>query len=428
MARFRNPISRTGCLPATDLVFEGSLEINQGFRCVDVWCSIGTYSCFEVDMIVAVVREVLDSRSALIPEAVKKLMEIQGIKVNIEADLSKHWTNEEYQAAGAQLVRNREDLLGGADVILRINSSDAREIAYARRGSLHVSLLDPYNKRELVEAYAKAGVDALSLEMIPRTTLAQKMDVLSSQASLAGYVAVIKAAERLARIFPMMMTPAGTITPAKVFVIGAGVAGLQAIATAKRLGARVEAFDTRPVVEEQVQSLGAKFLRVDLGETGQTKDGYAKALSPEQIAKQQEAMARAVASSDVTITTAKLFGRKAPILITSKMLKMLRPGSIIVDLAAGSGGNVEGVEIDKEIVVNGVRIIGIDNMPGEVAVHASQMFASNMVNLLRHIYDTDRGILKLDKDSGADEIALGCVIVRGGAVVHEGIKAHYKGE
>lgn len=379
-------------------------------------------------MIVAVAREDSDSRSALIPDAVKKLVGIQGIEVHVETGLSAHWTDAEYQAAGARVVKNREDLFRRADVILRINPSDSREIRHAKRGALHISLLDPYNNRNLVEAYAKVGLDALSLEMIPRSTLAQKMDVLSSQASLAGYVAVIKAAERLARIFPMMMTPAGTITPAKVFVIGAGVAGLQAIATAKRLGARVEAFDTRPVVEEQVQSLGAKFLKVDLGETGQTKDGYAKALSPEQTAKQQEAMAKAIAASDVTITTAKLFGRKAPILITSKILKSLRPGSIIVDLAAGSGGNVEGVEVDKEIVVNGIRIIGIDNLPGEVAMNASQMFASNMVNLLEHIYNADKDALKLDEDSGADEIALGCVIVRGGAVVHKGIKAHYKGK
>jgi len=379
-------------------------------------------------MIVGVAREGLDSRSALIPEAVKKLVGIQSVEVHVETGLSAHWTDAEYQAAGANVVKSRKDLFSRADVILRINPSDEREIRHAKRGASHISLLDPYNNRKLVETYAKIGLDVLSLEMIPRSTLAQKMDVLSSQASLAGYAAVIKAAERLARIFPMMMTPAGTIAPAKVFVIGAGVAGLQAIATAKRLGARVEAFDTRPVVEEQVQSLGAKFLKVDLGETGQNKDGYAKALSPEQMAKQQEAMAKAIASSDVTITTAKLFGRRAPILITSKMLKLLRPGSIIVDLAAGSGGNVEGVEVDREIIVNGVRIIGIDNLPGEVAVHASQMFASNMVNLLGHIYDADKDALRLDKNSGADEIALGCVIVRGGAVVHEGIKAHYKGE
>ena len=294
------------------------------------------------------------------------------------------------QECRSGVEKDAATLLGKADVILRINPTPKKEIGAVKKGAVHVSLLDPYNNRDLVEAYAAAGVNAVSLEMIPRTTLAQKMDVLSSQASLAGYVAVIKAADRLNRIFPMMMTPAGTLTPAKVFVIGAGVAGLQAIATAKRLGARVEAFDTRPVVEEQVQSLGAKFLKVDLGETGQTKDGYAKALTDEQLALQREAMARAVAAADVTITTAKLFGRKAPVLITAEMLKGVKPGSVIVDLAAGSGGNVEGVKVDEEVLINGVRIIGIDNLPGEVSVHASQMLASNMVNLFTHLRDAEK--------------------------------------
>ena len=215
-----------------------------------------------------------------------------------------------------------------------------------------------------------------------------------------------------------------------MFIIGAGVAGLQAIATAKRLGARVEAFDTRPVVEEQVQSLGAKFLKIDLGETGQTKDGYAKALTEEQMAKQREAMGKAVAAADVTITTAKLFGRKAPILITSEMLSAVKKGSVIVDLAAGSGGNVEGVKVDEEVILDGVRIIGIDNLPGEVAVHASQMFASNMVNLLTHLLNTETGKLNLGEagEEGVDEIASGCVIVRGGEIVHPGIIKHYKGD
>ena len=379
-------------------------------------------------MIVAVPREHSDTRTALIPDAARKLCALEGIDVVMESGVSDHWSDAEYIDAGASIEKDRKALLGKADVILRINPTEEKEIGSAKKGVLHVSLLDPYNNRKLVEAYAAAGVDAISLEMIPRTTLAQKMDVLSSQASLAGYVAVIKAAERLDKILPMMMTPAGTLTPAKVFVIGAGVAGLQAIATAKRLGARVEAFDTRPVVEEQVQSLGAKFLKVDLGETGQTKDGYAKALTDEQLAKQREAMAKAVAAADITITTAKLFGRKAPILITADILKGVKPGSIIVDLAAGTGGNVEGVKVDEEVILNGVRIIGIDNLPGEVAVHASQMFASNMVNLFTHLFDAESGSLNLGGGEDADEIAAGCLIVRGGAVVHPGIKAHYKGE
>ncbi len=384
-------------------------------------------------MVVSVPGDESDSRTALTPEAVKKLCALEGFDLIVESGVSPHWSDDDYREAGASVEKNRKTLLGKADVILRINTTEEKEIALLKKGALHISLLDPYNNRKLVEAYRTAGIDALSLEMIPRTTLAQKMDVLSSQASLAGYVAVIKAAERLDKIFPMMMTPAGTLTPAKVFIIGAGVAGLQAIATAKRLGARVEAFDTRPVVEEQVQSLGAKFLKIDLGETGQTKNGYAKALSEEQMAKQREAMGKAVAAADVTITTAKLFGRKAPILITTEMLKAVKPGSIIVDLAAGSGGNVEGVKVDDEVILDGVRIIGIDNLPGEVAVHASQMFASNMVNLLTYLLNTETGKLNLGEageaeGEEADEIASGCVIVRGGAIVHPGIIKHYKGD
>lgn len=377
-------------------------------------------------MIVAVPQETDDKRSALIPDGVKKLCAIEGVDVIVESNLSEHWPDSDFEAAGASVMSDRPAMLGRADVVLRIHPTHPDEMGTLKKGALHISMLDPYNNKSLVEAYAAAGVDAISLEMIPRTTLAQKMDVLSSQASLAGYVAVIKAADRLDRILPMMMTPAGTLSPAKVFVIGAGVAGLQAIATAKRLGARVEAFDTRPVVEEQVQSLGAKFLKVDLGETGQTKDGYAKALTEEQLAKQRGAMAKAVASADITITTAKLFGRKAPIIVTADMLKGVPKGSVIVDLAAGSGGNVEGVVADEETVVDGVRIIGIDNLPGEVGVHASQMLSSNMVNLFAHLYDAESGTFKVGGEGPLDEIAAGCVVVRGGAVVHPGILDHYR--
>ena len=395
-------------------------------------------------MIIAVPREPGDPRAALTPDAAGKLCALDGVEVHVETGLSGHWPDEAYRTAGAEVRNDGASLLGSADVVLRIHPTPADEVRLLKKGALHVSLLDPYNNRSLVETYAGGGIDAISLEMIPRTTLAQKMDVLSSQASLAGYAAVVIAAERLAKIFPMMMTPAGTISPARVFVIGAGVAGLQAIATARRLGARVEAFDTRPVVEEQVLSLGARFLKVDLGETGQTKDGYAKALTDGQLAKQREEMAKAVAAADVTITTAKLFGRPAPVLITKEMLKDVRPGSVIVDLAAGSGGNVEGVVPDKEVEVNGVRLVGIDNMPGEVAENASQMLAANMVNLITHLRDDETGSIRLDGSGGAcddgdweakaaeargfDEIAEGCVIVRCGQIVHPGIRKHYEGE
>ena len=251
--------------------------------------------------------------------------------------------------------------------------------------------------------------------MIPRTTIAQKMDVLSSQASLAGYAAVILAAERLDRVFPMMMTPSGTIAAAKVFIVGAGVAGLQAIATAKRLGAKVEAFDTRAAVEEQVLSLGAKFVKVDLGETGQTAQGYAKALTEEQLAKQREVMAKQVAQSDVVITTAQVFGRPAPRILTSAMLEAMRPGSVVIDMAASTGGNVEGSEPGVEKRVGGALLIGAKNLADHVAFHASQMLSNNYLALIEHLWDKEAKVLKIDP---ADEILAGCLLTHGGEVVH----------
>ena len=233
--------------------------------------------------------------------------------------------------------------------MLRLRPPPAADIAQLKRGAIHVSYLDPFNEHALVQSLADAGVSAVSMEMIPRSTLAQKMDALSSQASIGGYVAVILAANSSPQLFPMMMTPAGTIRPARVFVIGVGVAGLQAIATAKRLGAAVSAFDTRPVVEEQVKSLGAKFIKVDLGETGQTAQGYAKELTPEQLAKQREAMAAECAEADIVITTAQVFGRKAPVIVTTAMVEKMRPGSVIVDMAIETGGNVERARLGEEV-------------------------------------------------------------------------------
>jgi NAD(P) transhydrogenase subunit alpha len=249
------------------------------------------------------------------------------------------------------------------------------------------------------------------------------MDVLSSQANLGGYVAVLLAAGKLDQIFPMMTTPAGTIKPSRVFIIGVGVAGLQAIATAKRLGARVEAFDTRPVVEEQVQSLGAKFVKIDLGETGQTKDGYAKALTPEQIQKQQEGMAKHCSLADVVITTAQLFGRKAPVIVTADMVKQMRPGSVIVDMAVESGGNVDGAELDKVVDVNGVSIIGLGNLPGEVAIHASQMYSANITNYVMHFWDKEEKTFNLDLE---DEIIKGCLMTHDGQIFSEMYKSIVK--
>jgi NAD(P) transhydrogenase subunit alpha len=367
-----------------------------------------------------------ENRVALLPEHVARLVE-KGAKISVESGTGKtlNLSDEDYQKAGASIDADRSRLYQNADMVLQIRKPAMETVDLLKEESIYVSLMDPFNERELIEAFSQKGVTAISMEMIPRITRAQKMDVLSSQANLAGYVAVIIAAERIAKIFPMMMTPAGTISPARVFVVGVGVAGLQAIATAKRLGARVEAFDTRPVVEEQVKSLGARFVKIDLGETGQTKDGYAKALTEEQLQKQREGMAKVCAASDVVITTAQLFGRKAPLIITADMVAGMARGSVLVDLAVESGGNIAGSQPDQEVDVNGVRIIGLANFPGKVAVNASQMFSANMHALVDEFWDPEEKRFVLDFE---DEIIQGCVITHKGEIANEMIRKHYKKE
>lgn len=376
----------------------------------------------EETMRIGIVKQSGDARVAMMPAPLKKLCRLEGLDVTIEKGLTNLVSDADYEAAGAKLG-DRAKILGESDLLLWVNPPEFSEIEQMKAGAISISFMDPYNNKPLVEKYLASKVSAISMEMIPRTTLAQKMDALSSQASLAGYVAVLLGANQLDRIFPMMMTPAGTIAPVRVFVIGAGVAGLQAIATAKRLGARVEAFDTRAVVEEQVASLGAKFVKVDLGETGQTKDGYAKALTEEQLKKQQEAMAKSCANADLVITTAKLFGRKAPLIVTKEILKQMRDGAVVVDLAAGTGGNVAGTVVDETTVIEGVQVIGIDNLPGEVAYDASDMYASNLVNLITHFYSSETGTVDLSQE---DEIMAGCLITHGGAMVNERLKEVYQ--
>ena len=250
------------------------------------------------------------------------------------------------------------------------------------------------------------------------------MDALSSQANLAGYVTIIQASFHSAKILPMMMTPAGTIAPARVFIIGAGVAGLQAIATAKRLGARVEAFDTRPVVAEQVQSLGAKFVEIDLGEMGQTEQGYATELTPEQLELQREGQKAVIANADIVVTTAQLFGRPAPVIVGRDMIEGMKPGSVVIDMAVETGGNVEGSVLDEVVEINGVKVIGQGNLPSEVAKNASEMYSNNLFNLLTEFWDDESKTLNLDPE---DEIISACVITRDGAVVNETIKNIYSG-
>ena len=332
-----------------------------------------------------------EKRISLIPSSVDRLVKL-GAQVIVETAVGNTvgFSDEEYKKVGAGVQSDRKAILGSADLILRLRKPPEEEVGQLKKGSVHISFLDPFNEPKLIEALAQSQISVISMEMIPRTTRAQKMDALSSQANLTGYVTVILAAERLNKIFPMLMTPAGTITPARVFIIGAGVAGLQAIATAKRLGARVEAFDTRPVVEEQVQSLGAKFVKIDLGETGQTKNGYAKTLTPEQLEKQRHGMAKVCSQSDVVITTAQLFGRRAPIVLTKDMVAQMHAGSIIVDMAVESGGNVEGSKLNEEVVVNGVVIIGLANLPGRAAANASQMYSSNLHNFIEEFWNTSK--------------------------------------
>ncbi|MFP7753188.1 Re/Si-specific NAD(P)(+) transhydrogenase subunit alpha [Thermodesulfobacteriota bacterium B35] len=374
-------------------------------------------------MKIAVMKEIHpgETRVPMIPPTVAKLVKL-GAEIVVESGTGEtcRFQDGDYTAAGASIGTSREEMLQAADMVLRLRKPPMEEIGKMKRGCIHVSYLDPFNEEDLVNSLIEAGISAVSLEMIPRSTVAQKMDVLSSQANLGGYVSVIIAADHLDKVFPMMTTPAGTIKPARVFIIGVGVAGLQAIATARRLGARVEAFDTRPVVEEQVRSLGAKFVKVDLGETGQTKDGYAKELTPEQLQKQKEGMARACAQADVVITTAQLFGRPAPRIIDRPMIAGMQPGSVIVDMAVETGGNVEGSEVDKVVEIEGVKVIGLGNLPGRVAQTASQMYSANLGNFVDHFWDREASTFRLDLE---DEIIRGALITHDGALFSETYKS-----
>jgi len=339
--------------------------------------------------------------------------------VQSEAGLTIGFSDDDYVTAGAKIVSTVQEGYDICDIIVRINKP-TENISGIRENTLHISCFDVFNEREALQEFVDAGIGVISLEMMPRSTIAQKMDIQSSQASLAGYYSVILAASRLPKIFPMMMTPAGTISPARVFIIGVGVAGLQAIATAKRLGARVEAFDTRPVVEEEVKSLGAKFVKIDLGEMGQTEQGYAKELTPEQVELQRQGQAKVCAQSDIVITTAKVFGRKAPLLLTKDMISQMKPGSIIVDMAVKTGGNVEGSSPDEDVVLdNGVLIISGDSLERAIPKDASNMFSGNIFAFLEHFWDAESKSFKPEPN---DEIIKGCLITLDGKIIHERFK------
>lgn len=359
-----------------------------------------------------------ETRVAMVPGVAKRLT-TTGVDVLVEggAGAASAQPDAAYTAAGCKIVG--DDGWAAADVAMVVQAPTAEQAARMPSGSVLMGMLAPNRNLPLIESLGKQGVSVMALEYLPRISRAQAMDTLSSQANLAGYKAVILAAERSPKIFPMLMTAAGTLQPAKVFVIGAGVAGLQAIATSRRLGAIVTAYDVRPAVKEQVQSVGAKFLELPLETTGaQDAGGYAKELSPEQQAKQRELMAKVIAESDVVITTASIPGKPAPKLIPADVVGRMQSGAVIVDMAAESGGNCELTEPGKTVEKGGVTIIGITNLPATVPFHASQVYSNNLSNLLK-LMITKEGGLKIDT---ADEVIAGVLLTHGGQVVHPRIK------
>jgi NAD(P) transhydrogenase subunit alpha len=378
-------------------------------------------------MKIAVPKEILpgEQRVALIPESCGKLIKA-GLEVVVEtgAGLASGHDDEAYRKAGATVESDVRKLYGEADLLVKAakpahhESAGAHEADLLKEGAALVTFLDPLIDFDLVRKLAERKITAVSMELVPRITRAQSMDALSSMANIAGYKAVLIAASTIPRMCPMMMTAAGTIAPARFFVIGAGVAGLQAIATAKRLGAIVSGYDVRPAVKEQVESLGAKFVEMGLDTSAaEDKGGYAKEQSEDFIRKQREMMARVVAENDAVVTTAAIPGKKSPVLITADMVRGMKPGSVIVDLAAERGGNCELTRCDETVEEHGVTIVGPSNLPSSIPVHASQMYARNIQTLVNHFVKDGSWTLDME-----DEITAGCVVTTGGEVVHPRIR------
>ena len=355
-----------------------------------------------------------ERRVAVVPDTVTRLG-AASLEVSVEsgAGSAAYIPDEAFEKAGARIVKGAAELMGDSDAVLKVQAPSAAEVELVKKGAVLISFLQPATQGDIVRALANRGVTAFSLELVPRISRAQSMDALSSQASVAGYEAVLMAAGRLGKFFPMMMTAAGTVPPARVLVMGAGVAGLQAIATARRLGAVVSAYDVRPAVKEEVQSLGATFIELPL-ETQEGEGGYAKEQSEEFLRKQRELIGEHVARSDVVITTAAVPGRRAPLLVTAEMVKGMRPGSVIIDLAAETGGNVELTKAGKDVDVDGVTIIGTRNVPSTMPLHASQLYARNVANLLLHLVKD--GAIVIDFE---DEITKGCCVTYDGEIVNE---------
>jgi NAD(P) transhydrogenase subunit alpha len=368
---------------------------------------------------VATPKELLhdEHRVALVPDTATRLIAAKlDVAIQAGAGAEAFIPDDAYQAAGAKVVSHAADLLQDAQVVLKVQAPMPSEVTLLAKGSLLISFLQPATQGDIVKALASRGVTAFSLELLPRISRAQSMDALSSQASAAGYKAVLMAGERLGKFFPMMMTAAGTVAPARVLVMGAGVAGLQAIATARRLGAVVSAYDVRPAVKEEVQSLGATFIELQL-EAQEGEGGYAREQSEEFLRKQRQLIGEHVARSDVVITTAAVPGRRAPLLVTGDMVRGMRPGSVIVDLASETGGNVELTRAGEDVDVDGVTIIGTRNIPSTMPLATSQLYARNVANLLLHLVKD--GALNLDFE---DDITKGACVTFGGEIVNERAK------
>lgn len=355
-----------------------------------------------------------ERRVALVPETATKLIADRlDVAVQAGAGARAFISDDAYRQAGAKVVTHAADLVQDAGAVLKVQAPMPSEVELLASGTVLISFLQPATQGDIVKALARRGVTAFSLELLPRISRAQSMDALSSQASAAGYKAVLLAAERLGKFFPMMMTAAGTVAPSRVLVMGAGVAGLQAIATARRLGAVVSAYDVRPAVKEEVQSLGATFIELPL-ETQEGEGGYAREQSEEFLRKQRQLIGEHIAKSDVVITTAAVPGRRAPLLVTGDMVKGMRPGSVIVDLAAETGGNVELTEPGRVVDVDGVTIIGTRNIPSTMPLTTSQLYARNVANLLLHL--AKDGAITLDF---SDEITKGACVTHAGEIVNE---------
>lgn len=360
-----------------------------------------------------------ETRVAASPDVIKKLIGL-GFEVTVEKDAGYHasFTDDAFAEAGATIENDSASAINSADIVLKILGPDVKELALYKKGVILIASLGALSDPEKMKKYAGAGITSFAMDLMPRITRAQSMDILSSQSNLAGYKSILDATSELGRALPMMMTAAGTIAPAKVFIMGVGVAGLQAIATAKRLGAVVTATDVRPATREQVESLGGKFLEVDpeMEKDAQTEGGYAKQMPPEYFEKQKEVVAEHITKQDIVITTALIPGRPAPVLVTSSMVDSMKPGAVIVDLAVEAGGNCPLSKLDKVVTTkNGVKILGFANVAGRLAEDASQLFAKNLLNFITPLVNSETKEMAID---WKDEIVLGTLVTHDGQVVH----------